>query len=157
MQQRAANLDGEARRALESRLVRLDASNATPPEHMPATPSQSGLRELVADLSRVAPAQSATYPEISALADFRRLWSTLHTDSQWRQSAMPVPANAGPLNSAALASRAITLMRELSPTYLRAFLAYVDDLAWLEQLDNQSLGTSSASGGKKRARHKPRA
>ena len=65
------------------------------------------------------------------------------------------PTDAGPLNSTALAGRAIALMRELSPAYLRAFLAYVDDLAWLEQMDNSSSSAGSASTKKKRTRRKP--
>ena len=46
-------------------------------------------------------------------------------------------------------------MRELSPGYLRAFLAYVDDLAWLEQLGTVGM-TTSAAATKKRAPRKPR-
>jgi len=46
-------------------------------------------------------------------------------------------------------------MRELSPGYLRAFLAYVDDLAWLEQLGSMGTVTSSAAP-KKRAPRKAR-
>jgi hypothetical protein len=47
-------------------------------------------------------------------------------------------------------------MRELSPGYLRAFLAYVDDLAWLEQMGNPGSEAGSVATRKKRARRKPR-
>jgi hypothetical protein len=154
MEQRTASLDGKARRALETRLAELRAPDAAPGE-TPANPPHSGLRELVADLAREASPQSAAYPDIPALADFRQLWSTLRADSQLRQSVAHATTDAGPLNSTALANRAIALMRELSPAYLRAFLAYVDDLAWLEQMDNASSGAGSAGSKKKRARRKP--
>ncbi|KQX99434.1 hypothetical protein ASD22_04020 [Rhodanobacter sp. Root480] len=154
MEQRTASLDGEARRALETRLAELRPPDAAP-DKIPARPPHSGLRELIANLTREASPQTAAYPDIPALADFRQLWSTLRADSQLQQSVAHATTDAGPLNSTALANRAIALMRELSPAYLRAFLAYVDDLAWLEQMDNASSGAGSAGSKKKRARRKP--
>ena len=82
-------------------------------------------------LARRAP---DAFPELPMLADVRQLWSGLRTESQLRQSLQPAPANAGPLNSSALAHRAIASMRELSPGYLRHFLGYLDALSWMEQL-----------------------
>lgn len=162
MERRTAGLDGEARRALDTRLAKqraldVDAPGGTPDAH--ATPPQpSPLQELVDHLARGASPEHAAYPDVPALADFRQLWSTLRADSQLKQSVAHTPTDAGPLNSTALASRAIALMRELSPAYLRSFLAYVDDLAWLEPLG--SAGSVTASGAparKKRARRKPQA
>lgn len=46
-------------------------------------------------------------------------------------------------------------MRETSPGYLRAFLVYVDDLAWLEQLSTAGKATPMTAP-KKRAARKPR-
>lgn len=154
MEQRAASLDGEALRVLETRLTELRAPDAAPDEK-PTNPMHSGLRELVADLAREASPGTA-YPDIPALADFRQLWSTLRADSQLQQSVAHAATDAGPLNSTALASRAIALMRELSPAYLRAFLAYVDDLAWLEQMDHPGASAGSVATRKKRTRRKPR-
>ena len=42
------------------------------------------------------------------------------------------PENPGPLNPQMLATRAITLMRDLSPAYLNRFLTLMDTLFWLE-------------------------
>jgi hypothetical protein len=160
MEQRAADLDGEARCALNARLAELraanidtsnDASNADTTSTL-----QSALGELVEQLAHESPAERAAYPELSALAEFRQRWSTLRADSQLQQSVTHTSADAGPLNSAALASRAIALMRELSPGYLRAFLAYVDDLAWLEQLGSAAPATGGAGATKKRGLRKPR-
>jgi hypothetical protein len=162
MEQRAATLDGEAQRTLEARLAELraldtDASDKTPDANAPL-PHPSPLRELLDHLAREASPERAAYPDVPALADFRQLWSTLRADSQLRQSVAHVPTDAGPLNSTALASRAIALMHELSPGYLRSFLAYVDDLAWLEELDGAgSANASNAATTKKRIGRKPRA
>ncbi|MDQ0009109.1 hypothetical protein J2T07_001286 [Luteibacter jiangsuensis] len=79
-------------------------------------------------------AASRAYPELPALDDFRKIWSSLRAESQLRQTLEYVPRNAGPLNSNALVHRSIELMRELSPGYLRHFLSYVDDLAWMERV-----------------------
>lgn len=164
MEQRAADLDGEARRALDARLAELraanidtsnDASNDASNANTTST-LQSPLRELVEQLAHESPAERAAYPELSALAEFRQRWSTLRADSQLQQSVTRTSTDAGPLNSAALASRAIALMRELSPGYLRAFLAYVDDLAWLEQLGPAAPVTAGAGATKKRGLRKPR-
>jgi hypothetical protein len=154
MEQRAARLGGEARRALETRLTTLRASGTAASDEAPAIQRPSSLRELVADLARTASPERAAYPAIPALADFRQLWSGLRADRQLQQSVAHTPTDAGPLNSTALASRAIALMQQLSPAYLRAFLAYVDDLAWLEQMDSPGVDAGSATARKKRARRK---
>lgn len=162
MEQRAAGLGGEARRALEARLAELRAIDAGAPDQAqdaraPA-PLPGPLRELAQQLAREAPPGRAAYPDMPALADVRRLWSNLRADTQLQQSVAHVPADAGPLNSTALASRAIALMHGLSPGYLRSFLAYVDDLAWLERLGRADAGaTSAASAPRKRTRRKPQA
>lgn len=160
MEQRAASLDGQARCALDARLAELRASDADALDQTPAcdaTATHPGpLHELVERLDREATAERAAYPDLPALAGFRQLWSTLRTDSQLQQSVAHAPTDAGPLNSTALASRAIALMQELSPDYLRSFLAYVDDLAWLEPLgDAGSVAAFGAAATKKRARRKP--
>lgn len=162
MELRLAGLDGEARRALEARLAELSAIDAAALDEAPdanaTSPDPGRLRELVDHFARRAPPGRAAYPEVPALAGFRQLWTTLRADSRLRQSVAPTPSGAGPLNSTALASRAMALMRELSPAYLRSFLAYVDDLAWLEQMGGAgSTPASGAAATKKRVRRKPQA
>ena len=100
---------------------------------------------------------SSSRPVLPALEGFRKTWSAVRSESRLRQSLAFVPTNAGPLNSAALVHRSMALMRELSPGYLRHFLAYVDDLSWLEQL-GASVGSkpvARTASAKKRARKKP--
>ncbi|SEJ51071.1 DUF2894 domain-containing protein [Frateuria terrea] len=157
LEQRAANLEGEARRTLDTRLAELRARNADAQDEADATrPEPNPLRGLLAQLAREMPPGRSAYPDVAALAGFRQLWSTLRADSQLQQSIAHTTTDVGPLNSIALASRAIALMQDSSPPYLRSFLAYVDDLAWLEQLG--SAGSVAASGttpGRKKARRKP--
>lgn len=157
MERRAAALDGEARRALDARVAERRSPDAGAPDEAPdasAAPAHPGpLRELVDQLTCERWSGRAAYPDIPALADFRQLWSTLHADSQLRQSVAHAATDAGPLNSTALASRAMALMRELSPDYLRSFITYVDELAWLKALGSTSPATGSAAP-KKRAPRK---
>ncbi len=159
LQQRAATLDGVARRLLDARLADLCALDADAPHEPPDAQSQARppgpLRRLADQLAHDGPTDRTAYPELPALADFRQLWSALRADSQLQQTVAHTPTDAGPLNSAALASRAIALMRDTSPGYLRAFLAYVDDLAWLEQLGTAGTATPMTAP-KKRAARKPR-
>ncbi|CAJ9061634.1 chemotaxis motB protein [Burkholderia pseudomallei] len=79
---------------------------------------------------------------------FRETWSKLSADSQLRASLEQVPKNAGPLNSSSLVHRSLSLMRELSPEYLRQFLSYVDALSWLQQMngDEAATGDEAARG-----------
>jgi hypothetical protein len=160
MEQRAAGLGGEARRVLDARLVELRASHSDTPGNASdanaTTTLQSPLGDLIEQFARESPAERTAYPELPALAEFRQRWSTLRADSQLQQSVNHTPTDAGPLNSTALASRAIAMMRELSPAYLRQFLAYVDDLAWLEQLGSAAPATAGAGATKKRGPRKPR-
>ncbi len=181
LQRRAATRDGTARRALDARLAALvdsyaaDLARASSVDRATsAAPSAPrALGTLVDDIARgrscAVPgdrnaaqtgASTAAYPELAALDDFRRLWSTLRTGSQVRKSLADVPTGAGPLNSAALAHRALTLMGGLSPDYLRTFLAYVDTLSWLEQMQDAGVLTGKdapqTASGKPRAKAKPR-
>ena len=78
--------------------------------------------------------QAALPPEPEMLDYFRETWSRVRTETQLRQALDQVPRNAGPLNSSSLVHRSLSLMRELSPGYLRQFLSYVDTLSWLEEM-----------------------
>jgi hypothetical protein len=64
---------------------------------------------------------------------FRETWALISAETQVDQAVHRGPENAGPLNSHSLMLRTLGLMRELSPDYLRCFLAHADTLLWLEQ------------------------
>ncbi|MDR6390703.1 DUF2894 domain-containing protein [Paraburkholderia phenoliruptrix] len=161
LERRAAGHSGEARRVLDEKLAALLEAYARKIEpgdredhehHSPlraraaaaATdavcerePSQSALAELVGELQGAArrpPPGQPAYPELPELDYFRETWARVRTDQQVRQSLQPAPGNAGPLNSSSLVHRSLSLMRELSPGYLKQFLSYVDALSWLEQV-----------------------
>lgn len=177
LQRRMADHEGEARRVLQEKLsARINAyakdleriaSQATDGNAAPSTI----LGELADTLNRRASARSSgdemintasrhTLPEMGVLGDVRKLWSSVHANSQIQRSLEHSPENAGPLNSSSLVHRSLTLMREVSPGYLQQFMSYVDALSWLEQLSDQGVLVtriaSPASGSKTRAPRKPR-
>jgi hypothetical protein len=148
LERRAADHEGEARRWLDERLTTLLDAYEVDLERGPrrdqsindagddAARTRGSLGALVdhaaaGDGTPKAPSFAAS----EMLKEFRKLWSRLRTDSQMRQSLQQVPTNAGPLNSSALVHRAVNLMHDISPGYLQHFLSYVDDLAWLEQMN----------------------
>jgi hypothetical protein len=165
LERRAATHDGEARRILDARLAGLLEGYAADLERAEAAeaeaqaaallsasrePADETLASLVDHINRHAPANrgdSASYPELPALDYFREVWSKVRAEKQLRQSLAPVPGNAGPLNSSSLVHRSLSLMRELSPGYLKQFLSYVDTLSWMEQMN----------GGAPTAKEAPRA
>ncbi len=158
---RAAQRDGDARRQLEAKLAALVEAYAheiaqTDDTHTIAR-ARGDLGVLADDMTARA-RDDAAYPELPAVDDFRRLWSTLRTRTQVRKSLAQAPTGAGPLNSAALAHRSLTLMGGLSPGYLQHFLSYVDTLSWLETLQDAGVLTGKETappvGAKPRA--KPR-
>jgi hypothetical protein len=148
LERRAADHDREARRLLDERLSSLLVAYEVDLENAPrrdqriddvSDDAASGRGELAALVDYAAAgdgtSNSPSFAAPDVLKEFRHLWSRLRTDSQMRQSLQQVPSNAGPLNASALVHRAVMLMRDISPGYLRHFLAYVDDLTWLEQIN----------------------
>ncbi|EEA00252.1 conserved hypothetical protein [Burkholderia sp. H160] len=173
---RTAQHSGETRCVLEHRLSGLldeytaeveranadeGASQATANEANQA--NEATLAALIEHLARHharadAP-HAAAYPELPAIDYFREVWSKVRTEKQLRQSLAQVPGNAGPLNSSTLVHRALSLMRELSPGYLKQFLSYVDTLSWLEQMNGGApvekeapRAASPGKGARKKAR-----
>lgn len=88
--------------------------------------------------------------ERPTLDEFQELWGRIRTNSQLRQSLATAPEGAGPLHSSTLLHRAMTLMRNASPGYLEHFIAYVDALSWMEQLQEEDV--QDRNPGKTRAR-----
>ena len=138
---RAAGHQGEVRRLLDEKIAALHAAAARQPPRAAAAPAVSPraapqrgpLAELVDHIARHAPPPSDG--ELKTLKEFRSAWSRLNTDQRLTRSLAQVPENAGPLNSHHLVHRSLMLMRELSPDYLERFMAHVDALLWLEQVN----------------------
>lgn len=164
----ASDAGGEAQRAAASEASAehddLSPANRDPknPDPAPTAPPDAALRATLASLNSVLAEHArshrerdgaAAYPELPALDYFREVWSRVRTDKQLRQSLAQVPGNAGPLNSSSLVHRSLSLMRELSPGYLKQFLSYVDTLSWLEQMHGGAAPSAkdaprAGSGGK---------
>ncbi|VVE89428.1 DUF2894 domain-containing protein [Pandoraea bronchicola] len=79
------------------------------------------------------------FEDLDVLEYFRETWSKLSTDGNLRQSLAQVPENAGPLNSSHLVHRALSLMHDVSPDYLRHFLRHADALSWLEDMETTGI------------------
>ena len=108
--------------------------------HAVAAPGDCGDRTAAPDLSSSRPR------ELKAVSEFKATWSRLSADRRLNQSLMAkAPGNAGPLNSQHLVHRSLLLMRELSPAYLRQFMAYADALAWIEDTQDAGGATAAAS------------
>ncbi|MFC5593280.1 DUF2894 domain-containing protein [Lysobacter niastensis] len=181
LERRAVGHDGTVRRELEVRLSELIAAYADDLERAAArtevdidgyaadADAHAALTGLLGHIALHAAARDAgasgqsnavVFPELGALADARRLWTRVRTESQLRQSLQPAPTGAGPLNSASLVHRSLKLMRELSPGYLQQFLSYVDTLTWMERLGSGAVTMVEEEprkvAGSKRAKATPR-
>ncbi|MGF6916942.1 DUF2894 domain-containing protein [Paraburkholderia sp. 40] len=173
---RAAQHSGEPRRVLEQRLAGLLAEYTAEVERAVAAESASQatsgeanaandatlaalIERLARHHARADAPHAAAYPDLPAVDYFREVWSKVRTEKQLRQSLAQVPGNAGPLNSSSLVHRALSLMRELSPEYLKQFLSYVDTLSWLEQMNGGAplekeapRAATTGKGARKKAR-----
>ena len=177
LHRRAVGQTGEARRILDERLGNLiaayadDLDRAMPssePDAGSREPARSVLAELLDSIANHARADAGSaaaiglerHPHAATLEDVRETWSRVSAEKQLRQSLDQVPTNAGPLNSSSLVHRSLLLMREVSPEYLRQFLAYVDALSWLERMGGEGAGAGQeigrAGAGSKGARSKSR-
>lgn len=135
----AARMDGRAglaRERMAARLAELAAAyQASGESGVGAVPASSNpLSQLLADMAAHAQAagKQSAHPDQGTLDYFRDLGTRMRIERQARQSLAQTPANAGPLNSAFLAHRALALMHGQSPAYMRRFLSYLDTLACLE-------------------------
>ncbi|MGE5452760.1 MAG: DUF2894 domain-containing protein [Acidobacteriota bacterium] len=85
----------------------------------------------------------SSQPTLKSVRRFGQVWAKIAADQQVDQAMKRGPENAGPLNSHMLVLRAMALMRQLSPDYLRHFLPQVDTLLWLEQINQQNALTQA--------------
>ena len=127
----------EARRLLaagDHRAVhRLVARVASPTAPSPL----AALNRHIAEATR-RDADATSHPapgpvELDSMRRFRETWSRIAAEDQVQRAMGRGPENAGPLNSQMLVLRSLALMRDLSPAYLRRFMAHAEALLWLEQ------------------------
>lgn len=113
--------------------------------------SPSPLAELNRDLDARAQADAdqvrleggASASAMKSVREFSEVWARISAEQQVVKALDRGPENAGPLNPHKLMLRSISLMRDVSPDYLRRFLSAMDSLLWLEQANARprSLGT----------------
>lgn len=154
MAHRVARQQGEARRQL---MARVEALMSEPPVQAGSAattapmPAHAQLSQLVARLNRHAggavatPARMAAPPPLKSVAAFQGTWSKLRVEQRLHQALAQVPAQAGPLHTARIVSRALETLHELSPAYLDAFMTHVDALQWMEQASGGGELTPRAS------------
>lgn len=141
------------RRVLAARLRRwLDDVPAASPASLPAasrpvsakppSPLLELTRRLTADVApehALVHAHAPRRPELKATQRFRETWARVAADRQVAQAFTRAPDNAGPLNSHLLVLRSLSVMRELSPDYLRRFMSHLDALQWLDLVTQKPL------------------
>lgn len=115
---------------------------------------EQGLRVLAA--SGLAPApHSDSMPPLRSAQRFHELWQRIRTEDEIREAVARGPENAGPLNSHRLVLRALALMQQLSPDYLRHFVVHADTLMWLDRAQTPlRRGGAATPPGRRAARGK---
>lgn len=76
--------------------------------------------------------------ELASGRQLRRSQEKSSARQRVRRAISDCPEGAGPLNPQRLVIRALTTMETLSPDYTNRFMAYVDTLLYLQQLDEQN-------------------
>ena len=79
------------------------------------------------------PADTTPWPTLRSAQRFHETWSRISAETEVTKAEKRAPDNAGPLNSHKLVLHTLSLMRQLSPDYLRGFLAQAETLLWLDQ------------------------
>lgn len=115
---------------LQAGLAAFAQHTAPPAERKPPRRAKvaNPLTQLNADLQQ----RTGHADELRNARRFRLAWERTRSLDQVEHAVARGPAQAGPLNSHALVLRSLERLRELSPAYLRRFLAHVQTLQWLE-------------------------
>lgn len=121
----------------------------------PSAARPSPLAELNAHIERasaaaregVAASASAPWPELRSAQRFRETWERIGAEVQVLHALDRAPPNAGPLNPQRLMLETLARMGELSPHYLRRFLAHTETLLWLEQAQALLRQPAAGKGG----------
>lgn len=99
------------------------------------------------------PAHSGTHlPDMKSVQRFGEVWSKISAEQQVVQALHRGPENAGPLNAHKLMLRTLSLMRSLSPDYLRRFMSQVDSLLWLDQAGTRAAPPAARPARKGRSK-----
>lgn len=129
------------------------------------SPAQQPLAELLAHMARqtqaaqtpdasapaaLGAANAAAPMELKAIRNYRSTWSRLRAEHRLHQALALVPHNAGPLNTQRLLHQALHAMQQASPGYLLHFMAHVESLLVLDQVNQPLHPLPTAKGGEPR-------
>ena len=93
--------------------------------------------------------------DLKSAVRFRETWARISAEAVVEQAGRRAPENAGPLNPHHLVLRMLGLMRELSPDYLRRFMAHTETMLWLDDAYGQMKQPTGKAKTAKSARTKP--
>lgn len=113
----------------------------------------SVLAELNRHIATVTGQPHAARAELRSARAFRDTWERLHAEDEVLQAVRRGPENPGPLNPHRLVLRTLGLLSELSPDYLRRFMAHADALLWLDEASARL--KPAPAGTSRKARPKP--
>lgn len=97
--------------------------------------------------------QTSGAPPLKSIKVLRQRSEQNSVEQRVDQAIERSPESPGPLNPQMLAIKALTTMRELSPQYLQRYMAYLDTLFWLDDVDtaaNPSKGDKKKNAAKAR-------
>jgi Protein of unknown function (DUF2894) len=113
----------------------------------PRPPPASPLAELNRHIAQASQADSGSVAwsgtssagrvDMKSLRQFKDTWARMAAEDDVKQAIERGPRNAGPLNSHQLVLRSLSVMRDVSPDYLRRFMTHLDALLWLDQLSQR--------------------
>lgn len=130
-------LDGQPQPVQALLRDRIEAGLAGLAQRLGEAPAMAPQRPSVAPRAACEPLvrlarDTRSAKELASVARFRRTWSSGRAQERVLQAASQKPSNAGPLNSHALVSQALELMRSLPEEYLCRFVGHVESLVWLQ-------------------------
>lgn len=124
-------------RALLALKLRPEKAHAQPSADAPQS-ALGGLNAYLQNASRqalhgVSLGAASARKDLKSAVRFRETWALINAESTVEKATHRAPENAGPLNAHNLVLRTLALMRDLSPDYLRRFMAHTESLLALEQ------------------------
>lgn len=94
--------------------------------------------------------------ELDSVRLYRESWVRINSDKLVTQAVEEGFEAPGPLNQEMLATRSLSIMREISPAYVNHFVSYVETLLWLEKAGAEATSSKKSNGKKKRRSKKVR-
>src|SRR5690606_41817763 len=94
---------------------------------------------------------------MESLGYARRVGTHGRSESQMGRTLRDLPEAAGRLRAGKKGPGALNLMGELSPQYLRHFLAHLDTLAWIAQVEPPAAKPAEKAATPARRRSRKRA